>query len=243
MRGGVGIIKCIKNLTYNILKENGMDMVKVVGNLGEEETLSNFMRRFIGKRLKDLLDIGSFSRLYLRNRYDFEIRDDADMMVVMSDLWDAVVNYINSRKVRPLKVKLDAVEAEDLRRPEVIDYNHRRADIFRSIIKAEREGNVELVKKLRSEKNALEDENPSRHMKNSADFSVLVREIQSGKLTLDDVSEPTSEESEIDRKNWKNLEEKFLEFKEKRFGEERKDIGEEFKLKNHIRRIIEEILA
>jgi hypothetical protein len=174
-----------------------MDLQAYVPQVLAANSFQDFLKSLVGIKLKVLLDSASFARLYVGNKYgfsDYDPLDANDKHVVLSTLLSNVADYINFRKIGPLRAKLDATDAEDRKRPEVIAHSQARAKLVKAIFAARRAGNDEEVKSLQAQQQALQD--PSLYSKNFEDMQALVQQFHNSTLTIHDVTPSESDTDE-----------------------------------------------
>jgi hypothetical protein len=170
----------------NILFE-GMELAKYAPNIEASSTYEGFLRSLVGKTLKDILDVSSFLRLYVGNKYGVGGNpDDEDPQVLMSQLLNYTTAFINFRKIDVLRSQLDAADEEDKKRPEVAAYEKARRDLVRAKIYARRDGEEDKLKDLDAQLSKLE--NPGTYSKNMADMESIIKEFHNRPLTLVDVT-------------------------------------------------------
>lgn len=187
-----------------------MDLTKFETPIQKANSFTDFLKSLVGTKLQNLLDASSFARLYIGNKYGFSEPDQNDKQALVSDLMSLVTDYINFRKITPLRAKLDATDDEDRKRPEVVAYNKQRTNLLKQIMIARREGNTALVAKLEKEQGSLV--NPSSYSKNMEDMQVLVKQFHNSPLTLADVT-PSPNDSVEDKQRFQKAEQIFNKLK------------------------------
>jgi hypothetical protein len=191
-----------------LLHESG-DLQKYVPNAVAANTFTDFLKSLVGQRLSSLLDAASYARLYVGNKYGIgPEHDKADPQVQLSNLMTATTDYINFRKLTPLRAKLDAADAEDKKKPEYQAYHKQRMELAKAIMLARRAG--QDTSQLYAQQSALQD--PSSYSKNMDDMQVLVKQFHGSPLSLQDVL-PSGSDSEDDKKRFAHAEKAFNAFK------------------------------
>jgi len=234
----------VSNLSGGIGKMNeSAEMVKMVKYDDIEKlsksvkTFEGFLASFVGKRLKDLLDGLSFSRLYVMNKYDDMRGDNPQQLVTM--LMDTTVAYINFRLILPIRKQLDDVDVLDKQTDEYKEYHRNRMGIVKQILVASRSNDKEKEVELRSRLSLLKD--PSSYSNNMKDMDILVKEIHGRPLTLKDVM-PSDSDSEDDKKRYKSAVEAFDNFKNRMLSESDKTVKTD-KFKESLRKLVKEVMG
>jgi hypothetical protein len=193
----------------NLLKESA-DLQKYQPNAVASNSYVDFLKSLVGQRLQALLDSASFARLYLGNKYGFSDHDLSDKQVLLSNLMSATTDFINFRKLNPLRAKLDAVDAEDKKTPAYQAYHKQRMDLVRASFAARKAGDEKKAQELQAQSAALTD--PSSYRKNMDDMQALVKQFHGSPLSLQDVL-PSGSDSEDDKKRFAHAEKAFNAFK------------------------------
>jgi hypothetical protein len=231
----------VSNLSGGIGKMNeSTEMVKYddIEKLSKSvKTFEGFLASFVGKRLKDLLDGLSFSRLYVMNKYDDMRGDNPQQLVTM--LMDTTVMYINFKLISPIRKQLDDVDVLDKQTDEYKEYHRNRMGIVKQILVASRSGDKEKEVELRSRLSLLKD--PSSYSNNMKDMDILVKEIHGRPLTLKDVM-PSDSDSEDDKKRYKSAVEAFDNFKNRMLSESDKTVKTD-KFKESLRKLVKEVMG
>ena len=231
----------VSNLSGGIGKMNestGMVKYDDIEKLSKSvKTFEGFLASFVGKRLKDLLDGLSFSRLYVMNKYDDMRGDNPQQLVTM--LMDATVMYINFRLILPIRKQLDDVDLLDKQTDEYKEYHRNRMGIVKQILVASRSGDKEKEVELRSQLSLLKD--PSSYSNNMKDMDILVKEIHGRPLTLKDVM-PSDSDTEDDKKRYKSAVEAFDNFKNRMLSESDKTVKTD-KFKESLRKLVKEVMG
>ena len=229
----------VSNLSGGIGKMNeSTEMVKYddIEKLSKSvKTFEGFLASFVGKRLKDLLDGLSFSRLYVMNKYDDMRGDNPQQLVTM--LMDTTVMYINFKLILPIRKQLDDVDVLDKQTDEYKEYHRNRMGIVKQILVASRSGDKEKEVELRSQLSLLKD--PSSN--NMKDMDILVKEIHGRPLTLKDVM-PGDSDTEDDKKRYKSAVEAFDNFKNRMLSESDKPV-KSYKFKESLRKLVKEVMG
>jgi hypothetical protein len=191
----------------NLLKESA-DLQKYQPNAVASNSFVDFLKSLVGQRLQTLLDSASFARLYVGNKYGFNDPDAGDVQALLSNLMSATTDYINFRKLTPLRAKLDAADAEDKKTPAYQAYHKQRMELAKAMMLARRAG--QDTSQLQAQQNALQD--PSSYRKNMDDMQVLVKQFHGSPLSLQDVL-PSGSDSEDDKKRFAHAEKAFNAFK------------------------------
>jgi len=231
----------VSNLSGGIGKMNestGMVKYDDIEKLSKSvKTFEGFLASFVGKRLKDLLDGLSFSRLYVMNKYDDMRGDNPQQLVTM--LMDTTVAYINFKLISPIRKQLDDVDVLDKQTDEYKEYHRNRMGIVKQILVASRSGDKEKEVELRSRLSLLKD--PSSYSNNMKDMDILVKEIHGRPLTLKDVM-PSDSDSEDDKKRYKSAVEAFDNFKNRMLSESDKTVKTD-KFKESLRKLVKEVMG
>ena len=230
----------VSNLSGGIGKMNESEMVKYddIEKLSKSvKTFEGFLASFVGKRLKDLMDGLSFSRLYVMNKYDDMRGDNPQQLVTM--LMDTTVAYINFRLILPIRKQLDDVDVLDKQTDEYKEYHRNRMGIVKQILVAMRSGDKEKEVELRRQSSLLKD--PSSYSNNMKDMDILVKEIHGRPLTLKDIM-PSDSDTEDDKKRYKSAAEAFDNFKNRMLSESDKPMKFD-KFKASLRKLIKEVMG
>jgi hypothetical protein len=189
-----------------------MDIERWVSPIHKAHSFQDFLNSLVGKRLKELLDGSSFANLYVGNKYGIgPAHDEDDPQVQLSRVLNFASGYINFRKLDPLRAKLDAADAEDMKRPEVQAYKKQYHQILKQEWEARKAGDTEKAKELSDLKSNLP--NPGSYRKNMDDMQVLVKQFHNSPLTQQDVT-PSDSDSKTDKERYAAGEEAFNKLKE-----------------------------
>lgn len=186
-----------------LLRES-MDLQAYVPNVLAAQSFNDFLKSLVGVKMSSLLDSASFARLYVGNKYGFSSHDQADVQVLLTNLITAVTDYINFRKITPLRAQLDATDAEDKKKPEYQAYHKQRMELAKAIMLARRAG--QDTTQLYAQQSALQD--PSAYSKNFEDMQALVKQFHNSTLSAPDVL-PSANDSADDKKRFAAAEQAF----------------------------------
>lgn len=192
-----------------LLKESN-DLQLYVPTVQAAHTFNDFLNSLVGKKMKSLLDTASFSRLYLGNKYGFSDPDKNDVQVLLTNLISNVADYINFRKLSPLRAQLDAIDAEDRKTPEYQAYHKQRMALAKAKLIASRDGDTVKAQELQTQMNALQD--PSSYRKNFNDMQNLVKQFHNSTLSAADVF-PSENDNETDKRRLAAAEKAFIALK------------------------------
>jgi len=181
-----------------------MDLQAYVPNVLAAQSFNDFLKSLVGVKMSSLLDSASFARLYVGNKYGFSDHDQADVQVLLTNLITAVTDYINFRKITPLRTKLDAIDAEDKKKPEYQVYHKQRMELAKAMMLARRAG--QDTSQLQAQQNALKD--PSSYSKNFEDMQALVKQFHNSTLSAHDVL-PSENDSAEDKQRFATAEKAF----------------------------------
>lgn len=187
----------LKSLLNESINENSLELSKIVPSPEKLGTFENFLKLFVGKKLQTLLDVSSFSNLYVMNKYGFNKHDENDLKVLTNKLLNTTISYINYRKLEPIRAQLDAKDVEDRKTPEYQDFHKKNVGLLKQIFQAQRSGDKSLEADLRAEKSKLVD--PSSYSTNFKQMDDIVKEFHNTPLSLIDVM-PSSTDSANDKK-------------------------------------------
>jgi hypothetical protein len=212
----------VKKLKYQILAESHELVLQQAGAaLNKADTAEDFMKGFVGKRLQDLLDVGSFANMYVMNKYGIGGEyDQQDAQVLLNNLWQAATGFINNHVLEPLGKQRKVLDAELHATPQYMDWQKQRALLGKAYRDARNGGSPdadELKKqyfKLNSEDPTLDD---YRNMQD--DMRNVVRQFHNKALTLKDVL-PSSDDTDQDKKNWASVERLYSDFRKNTIKEQ-----------------------
>ena len=214
--------KIVKKLQDQILTESHDLVLQQAGAaLNKAHTAEDFMRGFVGKRLTDLLDAGSFANLYVMNKYGIGSEyDEQDDQVLLNKLWQAATGFINNRVLEPISKQRKVWDAENYAKPQYTDWKKQRALVgkaYRDARDSESADADELKKqfvKLNSEDPTLGD---YRNMMD--DMESVVQQFHNKALTLKDVL-PSSDDTDQDKKNWASVEKLYSNIRKNKIKEQ-----------------------
>lgn len=178
-------------------------------------TVEDLLNKLIGKRLKDLLDMASFARLYVMNKYGIgSMPAKDDIKANVSDLLTSIVDYINFRKLDKMNIERDAFEKERHNTPEYKEWLSKRNTAFKKLFMARRTNNQPSIDIAQSEYNDIMASEPNRddYEKNRSDREQTVHEFHNRQLTLDDIM-PQSDDTEADKQRYKSIVKAFSKLK------------------------------
>jgi len=178
-------------------------------------TVEDFMKKLVGKKLKDLLDVTSFARLYVLNKYGVGGNpDDKDIQVLVSNLIESATSFINFRKLDPMGKQRDDWEKAAYNTPEYKAFHVKRNAAVKAYFNAQRSGDQSAIDKARKEKDDIMSSDPTLgdYRKMTADRESLVSQFHNTPLTLQDVL-PRPDDSEEDKKRWKYVKKAFDDLK------------------------------
>lgn len=173
-----------------------------------DTTPDQFLKTFKGHKLKDLLDKLSFCRLYIMNKYDNMLGNEPDQRFAV--VLDTAISYINYRLIWPARKKMDDINAEDDKRPEIIAFRKKRSEMLRQSFLASRNGDHDLAAKIRSQ--LLKMEEPSNYKEGMKQMEAEVKMIHETPLSLADVT-PSNTDTDRDKKNYEAFVRAFNNFK------------------------------
>lgn len=197
----------------NIIAESNIE--KFDSNISAAKTFNDFLNSLVGKKMKDLLDSASFARLYTMNKYGIGNADETDIKELLSQLLSRTSDYINFRKIEPLRAQLDAITNADAETPEYKEWHKKFQSLMRQIFTATKEGNTELVQKLRDEKAKLSPpKSPSgkSYSEHMNDMQDVIKHFHNSSLSLDDIM-PSPNDRDIDKERYKKAKEAFNDLK------------------------------
>ena len=212
----------VKKLKYQILAESHELVLQQAGAaLNKAHTAEDFMKGFVGKRLKDLLDAGSFANLYVMNKYGIGGEyDQQDAQVLLNKLWQAATGFINNRVLEPISKQRKVWDAENYAKPQYTDWQKQRSLVgkaYRDARDSESADADELKKqffKLNSEDPSLSD---YRNMMD--DMKSVIQQFHNKALTLKDVL-PSSDDTDQDKKLWASVEKLYSDFRKNTIKEQ-----------------------
>ena len=214
--------KIVKKLQDQILTESHDLVLQQAGAaLNKAHTAEDFMSGFVGKRLTDLLDAGSFANLYVMNKYGIGSEyDEQDDQVLLNKLWQAATGFINNRVLEPISKQRKVWDAVNYAKPQYTDWKKQRALVgkaYRDARDSESADADELKKqfvKLNSEDPTLGD---YRNMMD--DMESVVQQFHNKALTLKDVL-PSSDDTDQDKKNWASVEKLYSNIRKNKIKEQ-----------------------
>lgn len=205
------ISELCKYLSSNtsFLKENQLiptnDVSSFKEKLGRVNSVEDFLKSFVGFKLEDLLDRISLIRLYMANKYGDTYGESTDQEI--TKLIDAAISFINFRLIRPLRKKVDDIDAAEKQSDRYIKYKTIRNDILKKLWAAKREGRQSDADKLQDQYNNLEDE-PTSYSKNMADMKSKVELIHKTPLSLEEVL-PANSDDAVSKEAYREVEKQF----------------------------------
>ena len=200
----------LKDLIIESIEDRQVSLQTIDNTLSNAASFDDFLKSFVGKRLKDLLNLSSFSNLYVMNKYGFSEHDKQDLKVLLNTLLMKAIQYVNFRRIAPLRKQLDNQDALDKKTPEFETYYKKRIALLKAKMTARQEGNTELEAKLQKEYNDLKD--PSSYRDNFKIMDELVQQWHNTPLTLVDVI-PSSHDTPEDVAAYNNAKQAFEAYK------------------------------
>ncbi len=179
------------------LLTEGHDLQAYAPKIMAANTFTEFLNSLVGTKMKALLDAASFARLYIANKYGFNNTVKSDKQVLLNQLLSSVADYINFKKIHPLRTKLDAMDAEEKKTPEYQEFHRKKMELARAAMFARRENDKEKEAQIQIQKNALHD--PSSYSKNMEDMQTLVQQFHNSNLSAYDIL-PSETDSDDDKK-------------------------------------------
>lgn len=227
--------KIVHATTLSLLQEsNDLALALTgVGPNGPEKvptTAQEFMKKLVGKKLKDLLDATSFSRLYVLNKYGVgSSPDDEDIQVSVTNLMDAATGFINRRFLGPIGKQRSAWEKEKYSTPEYNDWNKQRNAAFKAVLMARRTGDKAEIDKAEKHKNDVNAADPTfgDYKQMMSDMDNVVKQFHNKPLVLADVL-PGPDDTEEDKKNWQSVENAFNALKKASSLKEQESMGKNY---------------
>jgi len=226
----------IKKLIQEVLSESSeMVLSQTADSLKSSHTPQDFMKSFVGKKLRDLLNAGSFSNLYVMNKYGIGSEfDEQDNMVLLNNLWQSSTGFINNRVIGPIRKQRDDWDQAMYNTPEYKDWNVKRSAAFKAYWNAKRSGDTNAIDVATKTKNDIMSADPTLrdYRKMMDDMETIVKKFHNTPLTLKDVL-PSPDDSQQDKENWEAVVNDFNKFKKNTMNEQ--------KLKLFIKSLIKEV--
>lgn len=194
----------------DLLKENNIE--KYQYSALTSNTLDDFLKSLVGKKIKDLLDCASFSRLYVGNKYGTGNVDEADVDVLLSRLLSLISSYINNSKLEPIRKQREEWDKIENEKSDNIEYRKKRAAAFKAILAARQSGDKDAEQKAYKDKQEIEksDTGIVRYRQMMDDMKTIVNQIHNTPLTLKDIMDSVS-----DKKTYDDINKVFNDFKNK----------------------------
>lgn len=202
----------------SIIKESYEMIISNTSQLGDKvSTPEEFMKGFIGKKLKDLLDAGSFCNLYIMNKYGMRTPDEDDIQALVNQLLLSANYYINFRKLDVMSQQRDKYEKIIYNTPEYNEWWKKRSAAIKNVILTRQSGNKEEYEKAIKEKDKIQSEDPTseQYRKMKGDLDALVTQWHNTPLTANDVL-PNNNDTDKDKERWENVKKAFYKFKQAR---------------------------
>lgn len=227
----------LKKLIYEVINESGeLALTDITQLVDKSHAVEEFMKKLVGKKLKDLLDAASFSRLYIMNKYGIGSKsDETDVQVLVNNMLNVVTVFINNRLLEPIGKQRAEFEKQIYGTSEYKDWHVKRNAAFKSLFAARRSGNEDEINKAQKHYDDVMATDPSfdDYKKMMDDMKNVVQQFQDKSLKLHDVL-PGPDDTEQDKKNWQAVKNAFDELK-------KININETISLKNLLKKIINEM--
>lgn len=195
----------LKEIVNEVIKESAEQSLVPFQQIAQStNSVEDFMKKLVGKKLKNLLDATSFARLYVMNKYGVGSNfDDEDLQVLVSKLMESATAFINFRRLEPMGKQRDEHDKIVRSTPEYSEWNKKRSVAIKNYFNAQRSGDQSAIDKARKEKDDMMSSDPTLadYRKLKDDMSKLVDEFHNSPLTLQDVL-PGPDDSENDKKRW-----------------------------------------
>ena len=195
----------LKEIVNEVIKESAEQSLVPFQQIAQStNSVEDFMKKLVGKKLKNLLDATSFARLYVMNKYGVGSNfDDEDLQVLVSKLMESATAFINFRRLEPMGKQRDEHDKIVRSTPEYSEWNKKRSVAIKNYLNAQRSGDQSAIDKARKEKDDMMSADPTLadYRKLKDDMSKLVDEFHNSPLTLQDVL-PGPDDSENDKKRW-----------------------------------------
>lgn len=231
-------LRDFKKLILETIKESNEQALVPFQQIAQStNSVEDFMKKLVGKKLKNLLNATSFSRLHVMNKYPIGGSvDDQDLQVLLSNLMDSVTSFINFRKLDVINRQRDAWDKEHYSKPEYKDWQQKRSLTFKSYLNAKKTGDQSAIEKATKEKDDVMSADPTLgdYRKMMDDMEKLVSDFHNSPLTLQDVL-PSPDDSDKDKQRWQSVEKNFNKLKDR-------ISMNETKLKQLIKQLIKEEL-
>tara|TARA_S200002703_G_scaffold77663_1_gene66962 strand:- start:218 stop:1432 length:1215 start_codon:yes stop_codon:yes gene_type:complete len=108
-------LKQVKDFVNNPIEKetenqlNEVNIEKLKSTIKKSNNFKSFMKNLVGKKLNDLMDMDSYARLYVMNKFGLTgMEQESDPKVILSNFLNNLTNYINLKKVEPLINKLNS---------------------------------------------------------------------------------------------------------------------------------------
>lgn len=206
-----------KKLVLETIKESNEQALVPFQQLAQTtNTVEDFMKKLVGKRLKDLLNIVSISRLYVMNKHPIgSFPSDDDVEALISNLMDSVTAFINFRRLDLMNKQRDEYDKIVRSTPEYSEWNKKRSVAIKNYLNAQRSGDQSVIDKANKEKDDVMSADPTLadYRKTMDDMEKLVNDFHNSPLTLQDVL-PSSDDSDKDKQRWQSVKKNFNKLKD-----------------------------
>ena len=231
-------LRDFKKLILETIKESNEQALVPFQQIAQStNSVEDFMKKLVGKKLKNLLDATSFARLYVMNKYGVGSNfDDEDLQVLVSKLMESATAFINFRRLEPMGKQRDEHDKIVRSTPEYSEWNKKRSVAIKNYLNARKSGDQSAIDKASKEKDDVMSADPTLadYRKTMDDMEKLVNDFHNSPLTLQDVL-PSPDDSDKDKQRWQSVEKNFNKLKDR-------ISMNETKLKQLIKQLIKEEL-
>ena len=195
----------VNNPVVKNLKESN-EFVKFKSIVQNSQSFESFIKNLVGNKLSNLLDMASYARLYVSNKYGLNNPNEDDSKVILSRFLDHLVDFINIRKQSPLRKQLDdktdEIESNIKNTPEYKDWQDKGKTLRQSYFS---EKDPDKKRSLRKDLMTFMKKRPGLEINrnNDKEFDKIIKDFHNTPLSIVDVT-PSQNDSEEDKKNYKN---------------------------------------
>ena len=208
----------LKEIVNEVIKESAEQSLIPFQQVAQStNSVEDFMKKLVGKKLKNLLDATSFARLYVMNKYGIGSSfDNQDIQVLVSNLIESATAFINFRRLDPMGKQRDEHDKIIRSTPEYNEWNKKRSIALKNYFNAQKTGDQFAIDKARKEKDDVMAADPTLvdYRKTMADMEKLVKDFHNSPLTLQDVL-PGPDDSDKDKQRWQTVEKNFNKLKDR----------------------------